>query len=78
MSDATQDRVIAPDFAGTDVAEKALRPQTLSDFVGQQAVRENLSVFIAAARSRDEALDHTIFFGPPGLGENDPCTDRCP
>ena len=69
MSDATQDRVIAPDFAGTDVAEKALRPQTLSDFVGQQAVCENLSVFIAAARSRDEALDHTIFFGPPGLGK---------
>jgi Holliday junction DNA helicase RuvB len=68
MSDAA-DRIVAPDFSGGDVAETTLRPQTLDDFVGQRDVCENLSIFIRAARSRGEALDHTIFFGPPGLGK---------
>jgi holliday junction DNA helicase RuvB len=52
-----------------DAAEATLRPQTLSDFVGQQATRENLAVFIAAARGRAEALDHVLLHGPPGLGK---------
>ena len=47
--------------------DAALRPQTLDDFVGQAAARENLRVFIAAARGRGEALDHVLFHGPPGL-----------
>ena len=62
-------RIVAPDMAESDIDEASLRPQTLSEFIGQRAVRENLSVFIQAARSRGEALDHTIFFGPPGLGK---------
>jgi len=49
--------------------DAALRPQSLDDFVGQAAARDNLRVFIAAARSRGEALDHVLFYGPPGLGK---------
>ena len=49
--------------------DAALRPKSLSEFIGQQAARENLRVFIEAARSRGDALDHVLFFGPPGLGK---------
>lgn len=52
-----------------DVSESSLRPQTLDDFTGQPAACDNLRVFIGAARSRNECLDHTLFFGPPGLGK---------
>ena len=52
-----------------DDAEGSLRPQSLAEFVGQRKVRENLSVFIEAARSRREALDHVLLYGPPGLGK---------
>src|ERR1700745_2399790 len=50
-------------------ADKALRPQTLSEFVGQEQVKGNLRVFIEGAKSRGEALDHVLLFGPPGLGK---------
>ncbi len=50
-------------------AEGALRPLSLDEFIGQPALRENLKVFINAARSRGEAMDHALFFGPPGLGK---------
>lgn len=66
MSD---DRLITPESSGDDIADAALRPQKLSDFVGQRQVRENLSVFVQAARGRSEALDHVLFYGPPGLGK---------
>ncbi len=49
--------------------EKALRPERLTDFAGQDKIIENLSVFVAAARQRGEALDHVLFHGPPGLGK---------
>lgn len=49
--------------------ENQIRPQTLSEFVGQKALRENLSVFIQAAKSRKDVLDHVLFYGPPGLGK---------
>jgi len=62
-------RIITPDMVESDIDEASLRPQTLSDFIGQSMVRGNLSVFIQAAKSRGEAMDHTIFFGPPGLGK---------
>ena len=52
-----------------DFAEGSLRPQTLREFVGQKASRENLAVFIEAARARAEALDHVLLHGPPGLGK---------
>ena len=49
--------------------DAALRPKTLDEFIGQEAARGNLRVFIEAARGRSEALDHVLFFGPPGLGK---------
>jgi Holliday junction DNA helicase RuvB len=52
-----------------DVQENNLRPKSLSEFLGQSAIKENLSVFIKAARERDEALDHLFLIGPPGLGK---------
>ncbi len=52
-----------------DDADTALRPKTLAEFVGQEAARENLSVFIQSARQRGEAMDHVLFYGPPGLGK---------
>ncbi len=52
-----------------DRIERALRPRTLSEYVGQPAVREQMSIFVDAARRRGEALDHTLIFGPPGLGK---------
>src|SRR6202011_220176 len=52
-----------------DAPDTALRPQLLSEFVGQAQARANLSIFIAAARARNEALDHVLFVGPPGLGK---------
>ena len=52
-----------------DQIERALRPKLLDDYVGQQKIREQLDIFIGAAKSRNEALDHTLLFGPPGLGK---------
>ncbi|MBL6932025.1 MAG: Holliday junction branch migration DNA helicase RuvB, partial [Rhodospirillales bacterium] len=65
----SEDRIITPESSGDDIADAALRPQSLGDFVGQRQVRENLSVFVKAARGRGEALDHVLFYGPPGLGK---------
>ena len=63
------ERVLASAKRDDDQPEAALRPQTLSEFIGQAKVRANLKVFIDAARSRGEALDHVLFAGPPGLGK---------
>ena len=63
------ERPIDPARAEEDVGEASLRPQVLADFVGQKASRENLAIFIQAARDRAEALDHVLFHGPPGLGK---------
>ena len=63
------DRLVTPQRAEEDLLEASLRPKVLAEFVGQQQARENLSVFIAAAKSRGEALDHVLFSGPPGLGK---------
>ena len=52
-----------------DVEENVLRPKVMADYVGQQKVKENLSVYIAAAKARGEALDHVLLYGPPGLGK---------
>ena len=52
-----------------DVEENVLRPKTMSDYVGQQKVKENLGVYIAVAKARGEALDHVLLYGPPGLGK---------
>ncbi len=63
------DRILAPERAEEDSLEASLRPRKLDEFVGQQQARENLSVFIKAACAREEALDHVLFSGPPGLGK---------
>ena len=55
--------------AGEESLDHAIRPQTLADYIGQTAVREQMEIFIQAARNRKEALDHVLIFGPPGLGK---------
>ncbi|WP_375394225.1 Holliday junction branch migration DNA helicase RuvB [uncultured Sphingomonas sp.] len=64
----TDDRLLTAARQSEDI-DAALRPKSLDDFIGQRAARENLRVFIQAARARGEALDHVLFFGPPGLGK---------
>src|SRR5258708_4446096 len=65
----TPSRIVTPERRSEDGGDTALRPQLLSEFVGQQQARANLAVFIEAARKRNEALDHVLFVGPPGLGK---------
>src|SRR5579872_4527174 len=66
----TNDRVSTAGKVDDDAQyEGTLRPRTLADYIGQERVRENLQVSIAAARQRSEALDHVLLYGPPGLGK---------
>src|SRR6202165_1937598 len=62
-------RMVSPERREEDTAEASLRPHRLAEFVGQDQARPNLAVFIEAARSRKEALDHVLLVGPPGLGK---------
>jgi len=62
-------RIVSGDPVPFEAPDKALRPQTLAEFVGQEKAKGNLRVFIEAARNRGEALDHVLLFGPPGLGK---------
>jgi Holliday junction DNA helicase RuvB len=62
-------RLVSGEPAAFEGADRALRPQTLAEFVGQEQSKANLKVFIEAARGRGEALDHVLLFGPPGLGK---------
>lgn len=65
------DRLISPKSASPneEAFERALRPKALAEYVGQRKIRDQLDLFVAAARSRKEALDHVLLFGPPGLGK---------
>ncbi len=64
------ERVVGPAASGEDeVLDASIRPQRLDDYLGQQAVREQMALYIEAARRRGEALDHVLIFGPPGLGK---------
>jgi holliday junction DNA helicase RuvB len=65
----TPRRLVTAERSEEDAADSSLRPQRLADFIGQQQARSNLSVFIEAAKTRKEALDHVLFVGPPGLGK---------
>src|ERR687897_892381 len=65
----TPSRIVTPERRSDDVGDTMLRPQNLSEFVGQQQARANLKIFIDAAKKRGEALDHVLFVGPPGLGK---------
>lgn len=69
MTTASPDRLVAPTPLGTEAPDVALRPERLGDFIGQDSLRDNLRIFIQAAKSRRQALDHVLFFGPPGLGK---------
>src|SRR6202000_1633114 len=62
-------RLVSGEPAPLEAPDKALRPQTLAEFVGQEQAKANLRVFIEGARNRGEALDHVLLFGPPGLGK---------
>ena len=64
-----EERIISPEAKSEDGAEVSLRPQTLAEFIGQPNLCENLKIFVEAARNRSEALDHVLFYGPPGLGK---------
>ncbi len=70
MIEPSGDRLISASAAGEEERfERALRPRRLDDYVGQPAVREQMGIFVDAARKRSEALDHVLIFGPPGLGK---------
>lgn len=65
-----ENRITAPEFTPEDVdTEFSLRPRTLSEYIGQDKAKENLSVYIEAAKKRGDALDHVLLYGPPGLGK---------
>jgi Holliday junction DNA helicase RuvB len=68
---AIPERIVAPQTASPneESIERALRPRAFGDYVGQDRVREQLEIFISAARNRQESLDHVLLFGPPGLGK---------
>jgi Holliday junction DNA helicase RuvB len=63
------DRLISGDIQEENIVENVIRPKTLADYIGQPVVREQMTIFMQAARARQEALDHVFIFGPPGLGK---------
>ncbi len=69
MSDAAENRMLAPELAEDDEVQHALRPSSFDDFTGQPEVCGNLKVFVNAARGREDSLDHVLLYGPPGLGK---------
>jgi holliday junction DNA helicase RuvB len=69
MSEQPPGRLVNPESSSDDRLDQALRPKTLGELIGQDQVKENLSILIAAARHRKEPLDHVLFYGPPGLGK---------
>ncbi len=69
MDDLADSILIPETSAGDEVFDKALRPKTLDEFIGQEKLKANLRVFIEAARKRKEPLDHCLFYSPPGLGK---------
>jgi Holliday junction DNA helicase RuvB len=69
MDDKGPDRLIGSGSKPEDQLDHALRPQSLAQMIGQDKIRENLEILISAAKHREEALDHVLFYGPPGLGK---------
>ena len=74
MPDRTVSNQLTDDERGI---EAALRPQSLQEYVGQSRMKESLEICIEAAKRRGEALDHAIFYGPPGLGQDDDRSYHC-
>jgi len=65
----SSNRLVNPESQGDDRTDPALRPRLLKDLIGQDRVKENLAILIAAAKQRKDSLDHVLFYGPPGLGK---------
>lgn len=65
----TEERIVSPGLGREEQEELSLRPSRLSEYIGQDKVKENLAVFITAAKQRNEAIDHVLLYGPPGLGK---------
>lgn len=66
----TEERIVSPEKESAEqLLEKSLRPQFLSQYIGQDKVKHELSIYIAAAKNREESLDHVLLYGPPGLGK---------
>ena len=65
-----ENRIVASEFSENADAEieVSLRPKTIDEYIGQQKVKENLSIYMAASKGRGESLDHVLLYGPPGLG----------
>ena len=68
-NDIYEEPIVAKTFLTEDAQESSLRPKTLAEYIGQEKAKENLSIFIQAARKRQESLDHVLLHGPPGLGK---------
>ena len=68
-ADIYEEPIVAKTFLNEDAGEMSLRPRTLEEYIGQEKAKQNLSIFIEAARRRTEALDHVLLHGPPGLGK---------
>ena len=65
-----ENRIVAPQYVNNvDDSEFSLRPRALTEYIGQEQVKENLSIYIEAARARREPIDHVLLYGPPGLGK---------
>ena len=65
-----ENRIVSPDYSFTeDEAELSLRPRTLNEYIGQDKAKDNLRIYITAAKQRKETLDHCLLYGPPGLGK---------
>ncbi len=70
MSEENEYRMMTPDFTSADSdTEITLRPKTLEEYIGQEKVKENLKIYMEAAKARGETLDHVLLYGPPGLGK---------
>ena len=70
-------RLVSPELAAEDGEILSLRPTRLEEFIGQRSVRENLRIYISAAKKRNEALDHVLFSGPPRAWQDHTCADSC-
>jgi Holliday junction DNA helicase RuvB len=65
-----EERIVSTNFKEEDISvEYSLRPRKISEYIGQEKVKENLAVFMEAAQARNDSLDHVLLFGPPGLGK---------
>lgn len=71
MANEKDDRLVSPESVDTDEnsIEKSLRPRVLNEYIGQDDVKNELRVYIKAAKQREESLDHVLLYGPPGLGK---------